>query len=148
MTTKAPARAIAVIAALTALVVVPASLAGKGGNGGGPASSDPPSLSLVMVNDVNGNGSPNYGDAVTFNVSTTATDSPYVYLTCAQGGTTVYNSSYLIGFYADFPWPWLRTITLSSQTWTGGAASCTATLVFFSGRKLETLSTLNFEVGA
>jgi len=150
MTKRAPTLRIAV-AILAALVVVPAAFAAKGGkgNGAGNSTSDPTSFSLAMVNDVNGDGLPNYGDSVTFNVSTTVTAYPYVYLNCSQGGVSVYNSSYLIGFYPGFAWPWLQTITLSSQTWTGGAAGCTATLAYFDGKQgLTTITTRNFNVAA
>jgi hypothetical protein len=61
---------------------------------------------------------------VTFNVSTTATDRPFVQLACFQGGTQVY--SYQAGFYPDYRWS--LVFTLSSNAWTGGAAECTANL--------------------
>src|SRR5205085_2102709 len=68
---------------------------GSGGKGGGGTSGSG-TLSLKMVNDANGDNLPNYGDSVTFNVSTTASR-PYVVLDCTQGGASVYSSS--AGFY-------------------------------------------------
>ena len=54
-----------------------------------------------MVTDVNGNGSPNWGDTVTFDVSTTATTEPYVDLVCSQNGVVVYGAT--AGFFASYP---------------------------------------------
>jgi hypothetical protein len=70
-----------------------------------------------MVVDANGDGQPNYGDTVTFIVSTTVTDRPYVALECFQGGVEVYSA--WAGFYPDFSWT--QDFTLKSQAWTGGA---------------------------
>ena len=42
-----------------------------------------------LVYDANGNGLPNVGDVVTFNISTTATDQPFVNLLCYQSGVLV-----------------------------------------------------------
>jgi hypothetical protein len=92
-----------------------------------------------MVSDANGNGSPNWGDTITFNVSTTATTTPYVEVTCSQGGVIVYSA--WAGFYDSYPWPGQRLMPLSSPSWTGGAATCTAVLN-------TSLATLGFEVGA
>jgi hypothetical protein len=39
-------------------------------------------------------------------------------------------------------------MTLSSQMWTGGAASCAARLYYFSGSSSVTLATLGFTAGA
>ncbi len=133
----------AVLAVL--LVLVPAALAAKGGNGNGNASGkDPSSLSLVMVNDVNGDGLPNYGDSVTFNVSTTATNSPYVVVYCYQGGALIYAAE--AGFYPSYPWP--NDFILTAPTWTSGAASCTATLEYYSNGKLVSGQSMSFDVAA
>jgi len=99
-----------------------------------------------MVADLNGNGSPNYGDTVTFNVSTTATTEPHVSLKCYQSATLVYSAA--TGYYASYPWPWTQNMTLSSSSWTSGAADCTATLYYFSGRKTVTAKTLAVHVDA
>ncbi|KRB48322.1 hypothetical protein ASD90_08760 [Terrabacter sp. Root181] len=87
----------------------------------------------------------NYGDQVTFTVSTTVTDRPMVKLYCYQDGTEVYWSS--AGFFPDYPWPWARDFTLRSDYWTGGAADCTATLYYSAGHnKFPTLATTSFHV--
>jgi hypothetical protein len=109
---------------------------GHGGHAGGSGSS---SLSVVMVEDLNGDGQPNWGDTITFSVSTTATDSPYVEVKCYQDGTLVYGAS--AGFYAAYPWPGAQMMPLSSPSWTAGAATCSAALN-------TNLATLSFQVGS
>ena len=117
---------------------------GKGGgkpSGGGGGGG---SLALVMVTDANSNGLPNWGDQVTFNVSTTATDRPTVRLECYQNGSLVYTFS--AGFWAGYPWT--TTYGLSSQSWTGGAANCTASLIYTGNNgRINTVATLNIAVG-
>jgi hypothetical protein len=56
----------------------------------------------------------------------------------------VYGAS--TGYYASYPWPWTQNMTLSSQMWTGGSASCTAVLQAYSGTSVTTLGSLNFSV--
>lgn len=132
---------------MLALALVPAALAAKGGGGkGGGGGGGSSSLALVMYNDLNSDGLPNWGDTVTFNVSTSATAQPHVDLKCSQNGTLVYSAT--AGFYSSYPWPWTQDMTLSSQMWTGGAASCTATLYYISGSKSVTLATLGFTAAA
>ena len=148
---KSPAARIALVAAVVlALVLVPAALAGKGSGGaskpgggghkgGGGSGSGSSSLSLVMVTDQNGDGLPNWGDTITFGVSSTQTTQPYVQLTCSQNGTVVYSA--WAGFYDGYLWPAQQFMPLSSPSWTGGAASCTAVMN-------DGLATLSFGVGA
>jgi hypothetical protein len=116
-----------VIALLIVGLMAGSVFAGRGGGGGGkpkPGGTSG-SLTLVMVSDANGNGAPNWNDTITFNV-TSSSSSPYVSVKCYQGGTLVYGAD--AGFYADYPWPGARNMPLSSPAWTGGAASCSATL--------------------
>jgi hypothetical protein len=123
----------------------PSSVDAKGGGGkpsGGGTTGGSSSLSLVMVTDNNANGGPNWGDQITFNISQTATTEPHVDLKCTQGGTVVLGAT--AGFYASYPWPWTQIMTLSSPSWTSGAADCTATLYYFAGTKNVVLSTLRF----
>ena len=124
------------------------ALAAKGGGGGKPGggTGGTGGLTLVMVTDANGNAAPNWGDQVTFNVSTTATTEPHVDLTCSQNGTVVLGAT--TGFYASYPWPWTQIMTLSSPSWTAGAADCTATLYYFSGSRNTVLSTVRFTAGS
>jgi hypothetical protein len=102
------------------------------------------SLTLVLLNSTD--GLPHWGQNVTFTVSTTATDYPYVSLNCYQNGVLVAGG--MAGFFPSYPWPGSQIFPLSSPSWTSGAASCTATLYYFNGRKNITLTTLNFQVSA
>ena len=124
----------------------PAGVDGKpsGGGGGKPSGGSSSSVAYQLVNDVNGDGAPNAGDTVTFNVSTTATTEPHVSLACSQGGAVVFTAQ--TGYYSTYPWPWTQTMTLWSQAWPGGAATCTAKLYYFSGTKTPTLATQTFSV--
>jgi hypothetical protein len=126
------------------LSLVPVALAGKGTGGkgkpgGGGTTGGSGTISLTMVSDINGNGAPNWGDTITFHVSTTATTNPYVEVTCYQGTTLVYSA--WAGFYDSYPWPGQRLMPLSSPSWASGAADCRA--VLNSG-----LATLTFHVNA
>jgi hypothetical protein len=125
----------------------PSGGGGKGGGKGGGGTTSGGgggSLSLVMYADQNGNGLPNWGDTVTFNVSTTATTTPNVELKCFQNGSVVYGAT--AGFYDGYPWPWTKNMNLSSGAWTGGAANCTAELYY--GVNHTVLATLSFNVAA
>src|SRR3954471_4142159 len=129
------------VAALVVGLMVGTAFAGKGGGkpgGHGGGSSATGSLALVMVADANGNGAPNYGDTITFKV-TSSSSTPYVSATCTQGGTLVWSAS--AGFYPSFPWPGSQNMPLSSPSWTGGAADCVAVI---SG----TSASLSFHVNA
>jgi len=127
------------------LAVAPVAIAGRGGGKhGGGTTTGGGSLAVAMVSDLNHNASPNWGDTIRFNVSTTATTEPHVNLACSQNGVVVYGAA--TGYYASYPWPWTQNMTLSSGSWTGGPASCTATLSAYSGTSVTTLATLNFSV--
>jgi len=147
LTTKAPVLRIALIAALAVLVLVPAAFAARGGKGGNTTggSGSGSSLSLAMVTDVNGDGHPNYGDTVTFNVSASVSY-PMVNLTCYQTGNPNAVDNQTVGFYAG--WPWSRDFPLSSWIWPGGAANCTATLYYQTTKGNQTLATLSVPVNA
>ena len=127
------------------LAATPAFAAHVPGGGGGKASGGSSSLSLV--NETAPNTAPAYGQTVTFNISTTATSEPNVSLACSQNGTQVYAAS--AGFYSSYPWPWAQNMTLSSGSWSGGAASCVATLYYYGGGgKAVDLASLSFGVSA
>ena len=116
-----------------------------GSGGGGTTTTGSDSLSVVMLIDKNSNGAPNYGDTITFKLTTAATQ-PHVRVDCYQGSTWVYTDS--VGYFAAYPWPQQFTLT-SSNAWPGGAAACTATLwTSPDGIKTTTLATLKFDVGA
>jgi len=120
-------------------VVVPADKGG-GRNGGGNDR-----FVLMMSTDVNGNGLPDWGDTVTFDVSMTESTEPHVDLTCSQNGVVVYGAT--TGYFATYPWPWTQLMTLSSSAWQGGAADCTAELYYFSGRRISVVGSIDFTAG-
>jgi hypothetical protein len=133
------------------LLLVPAAFAAKGSGGGGHkpgggSGGGSATISLRMVTDVNSNGTPNYGDTVTFNVSTTATTEPHVRLQCFQNGTLVNTRD--AGMYASYPWAWEQNMALSSSLWTGGAANCTAQVYYFSGSNTVWSTSLSFTAAA
>jgi len=132
------------IALVASLALVPAAFAGKptGGSGGSGGT-----ISLVMKYDANGDGLPNVMDKITFAVSTTATTKPWVTVTCDQGGTQVYKASN--GIFAT---SLNQIFTLGSNSWTSGAASCTAYLQNWSSYSkrgtITNLASMSFSVGA
>jgi hypothetical protein len=135
-------------AILASLVVFAVAGTAYAGNSAGGAKSS--SLSLRMVGTASAataaSSGARYGDTITFDVSTAATDRPFVGLACSQNGATVFGQS--AGFFAGYPWPSQQTFTLSSQYWTGGPADCTATLYYFDGKRLRDLASLSFSVAA
>ena len=147
-----PIRSRATIVAAVALTCVLAfaqpALAAKGGGGkpggGGPKGGTSSTIALVLLDSTD--GAPHWGERITFDVSTTATEQPQVDVNCHQGGTLVYKTS--TGYYESYPWPWTQVMTLESGAWTGGAADCVARLYYSGGRKIVTLATLGFHVEA
>jgi hypothetical protein len=137
------------VATLAALVLAtclaPAAFAGKKG-GGGASSSSSISVAAPLVYDANGNGLPNYGDVVLFNISTTATTQPWVNVKCYQNGATVYNAW---NGYFDGALNYNRNFGLASGAWQGGGADCTAYLAKANGRNGWTqLASMSFHVEA
>jgi hypothetical protein len=101
-------------------------------------------LSLVLVNS--GDNQANWGETVTFDVSTNATNYPFVALNCYKNTTLVLSGS--AGFFPSYPWPSTQDFTLRSNVWSSGAADCTATLYSVDGGKETVLGTLDFHVYA
>lgn len=138
---------IALIAAVAALAIAPAALAGKGGGGkppgGGGGTTTSSSLSLVLLNSTD--GLPHVGQQATFNVSTTV-ERPQVNARCYQNGALVYDE-----WHGFFEGSWFgQTFTFGpTPSWTGGAADCTARLVTYSANgRLNTHATISFRVYA
>jgi hypothetical protein len=113
-----------IVALALALVLVPAALAAKGGgkpSGGGTTGGGTISLEVLTSP---GDGLPHVMYKVTFNVSTTATQYPWVTVNCySPSGAWVYHASNGI-----FPTSLNQVFTLGSNTWTSGDADCTAWL--------------------
>jgi hypothetical protein len=87
---------------------------------------------------------PQFGDTVTFNISTTQTGNPFVHLVCS--GTAENPVGY--DSWAAF-WPSAGSFVLSSGGWTGGAADCTAKLVMYvNSNKVKVLASTSFHVDA
>jgi len=142
--TKSPLRIALLIAALAALLAVPAAFAGKGGGGGKPGGGGTTtgggSFSLVLLNSTDGQA--HFGQRITFNVTTSA-PSPFVEVNCYQGSAWVYAAS--VGYFAAYPWA--KEFTLAATSWPGGAASCNARLYTSrDGTRTTTLSTMSFNV--
>jgi hypothetical protein len=109
---------------------------GKGKPGGGATGGSGTIALAPLVVDNNGNGAPNWGDVVTFNISTSATSQPWVHLICSQGGSMVAQGwdGYFDGALGG------RNFGLSAPLWPGGAADCTARLETGTGSVLATTS--------
>ena len=129
-----------VVGMVAALVFAVTAFAGK------PASS----LNLVVLPSGTAaaaatTAEPSYGGQVTFDVSTTQTDRPYVNVRCFQDGNWVYDG--WRGFYPSYYTE--PVFTLSSNYWTGGAAECTARLVYYDRQgRLRELTSMGFHVTA
>jgi hypothetical protein len=120
-------------------VVSETMLQAKGGNGNGKGNISPlppTSMTVVVVNEVGAVGV-NYGDTVKFDIAP-ATSGAFITLSCNQGSNSV---------YAAGGWPSGSAFTLSSGTWAGGEADCTARLYTSTdGIKETTLTTHSFHV--
>jgi hypothetical protein len=151
MTSKAPAVRIAVVAACLALALVPAALAGKPGgggghNGGGGSTGSSGTISLVLLNSAD--GLPHFGQKVTFTVSTSSTQYPWVDVKCSQNGAVVYHQAN--GIFAT---SLNQIFTLGpTPSWTGGDADCTAALQnwdsYSKNGSISTITTISFHAYA
>lgn len=89
------------------------------------------------------NPAPAFGETITFNVSTTAAY-PWVKAECAQNDQIVYQQ--WAGLYPSYSGSQIFTLG-PTELWTGGSASCTATLLVFDKRgDPRTLATSSFQV--
>ncbi len=129
-------------AALLFLALASPVVAAKGGNGkaqseklhGGGSGS---AISIVEA------GPYTFGDQISFAVSTSKTDYPWVRLSCSQYGELVYFQAH--GLYDSYRFDPVFTLGPTGK-WTGGAASCEAELVEWVNGNPHTLATLNFNV--
>jgi len=138
---------IAVAVAALLVVAIAGSALGAGGKGGGSRGSLTlvvlPSETVAASTDSGTSVMPRYGDEITFEVSTTSTDEPFVNVRCYQGDAFVYD-----GWAGFFAWAWGgQTFTLTSPKWQGGEADCTARLVMWARNGRErTLASMDFGV--
>src|SRR5262245_38555551 len=109
-------KTLAIVAALMAITILPAMAAkggagarGHGGSGGGSTTGGNGTIALKMADPTDTVA--NWADQVTFTVSTTATNRPFVALDCYQGGSRVYGFS--AGIFPDYPWTQIYTLKSS-----------------------------------
>ena len=123
---------------LSLLVSLPA-LAAKAKSG-----SSGSSISLVPLGDTaRTSSSAGFGDEVTFAVSTSRTEYPWVQNRCWQGDKLVYEQWH--GFFAGYQFG--RVFTLGpTPSWSGGDATCTARLVKKASGRYQTLATTSYSV--
>lgn len=131
-----------VLLLVTVVTMAPALAGGgkSGERGGGKKLGG--TLELVVLES--GDGVANHYDRVTFDVSTSATDRPFVGVRCWQGSEWVYDG--YVGMFDEYLFdPWL---TLDSPYWTeGSSADCEARLFHYDNRGREKiLNTLAFPV--
>ena len=139
-------RALAVIVLVATIVLGLAqpAWAGKAPGAGGGKTTGTSTLKLVALDS--DDGVPHWGQRITFEVSSTATDQPQVDVNCYQDGVKVFGA--WTAYYDGYPWPWTQVMAMQSEAWTGGAADCVARLYYQSGRKSVTGATLAFRVEA
>ena len=127
--------------ALVALVGVISLPAIAGGKGGGS------SITLVRMGGAGARltGDPAFGEQVTFDVSTSRTDWPWVQNLCWQDGRVVYEQwhGFWNGYYRD------PIFTLGpTPSWSGGTANCEGRLIRqANGGQMQTLATTTYQVG-
>jgi hypothetical protein len=115
--------AAAACAATGVLALAPTALA-KGPSGAGGKTGGSGTISAPINETPHADGLIHHGDWVTFNISTAATTQPWVVLTCTQNRIVVLQGK--DGFFDGAISP--RDFGLSTDLWTGGAATCTAQL--------------------
>jgi hypothetical protein len=87
---------------------------------------------------------PQFGDTITFSVSTNVTSNPFVNLHCYQNAALVMNS-----WLAFFPGSSGQGFGLYSPSWQSGAADCEADLgMLTSNGKWKVLASTSFHVNA
>jgi hypothetical protein len=131
-------RIIGCIASLTAALALSATaIAAPTGNGGSTKSS----ITLIPpVAAASTTAWPRYGDDVSFAVSTTSAN-PWVNVQCFQNGALVGQGWANLAYQQP-------TFTLSSMSWTGGDADCTAYLDAWVNDRMRTLASTSFHVSA
>ncbi len=131
-----------IIAALVLTLIVAPALAAKGGGGKpGGSSGGTGTISLVLLESTDGLA--HFGQKVTFNVSTTATNMPYVHLQCSQNGALVAEARQ--GYFETAlgnQWFYLGP----TPAWQGGDADCTAYLEKYTSKGWQVLGSTSFHV--
>jgi hypothetical protein len=142
----APSRTvrIALFAALVAaLALVPIAVAGKNGTGGKSGGGGGGGGGSYTV-AVTPGGPYTFGEAVYTTTTAPQLDQSYVGMSCWQNGVLVLSGSHANwsgGWYFNYAWYLGPT-----QKWTGGPASCTATVFHLTNNKQVTDATTSFQV--
>ena len=132
------------ISLLVVGLIAGTAFAGRGGTGKPSGGGGTISLSPLAY-DANGDSLPNYGDRVTFTLSTTATTKPWVELDCYKGGALVYQDRR--GFFDGSLTGEVFNLG-TSGAWQSGAADCTAWLVKYTTKGWSKLASTSFHVDA
>jgi hypothetical protein len=123
----------------SALAAKPTAGGSTGGSKHGGGGTTTGSISVVMVTDNDHNGAANWNDQVTYDVSKVGVQNPFITTTCTQNGSNVLTT--YAGYYPGYIWSGAQTISLSTELWTSGSASCKAVVQ-------NTSIVLNYSVGA
>jgi hypothetical protein len=134
MTMRIRTAVLALVGAGLILAAAPA-LGGRGNS----------NISLVMLSSSAEatSSAPYIGDQVTFQISTAATDQPWVNISCYRDGAWVYGQGH--GFFAGYQFGQVFTLG-PTQAWQAGAAECTASLVMWHNGRDKTLASTSFHV--
>jgi hypothetical protein len=125
-------------ASLLAAASAIAALACSSALAGNPNSS---SITLKVMTGSAPTSAVLFGSPVSFNVATTATNFPWVEVLCSNGSTL------LFGQVQGFAHGAQPVYTLGpTQMWSGGSASCTATLFSTDSGKRKNLASTSFTV--
>jgi len=127
----------AAILTVVGVIAGPAIAGGKGSS----------SIQLVRMNAglAAASADPTFGEQVTFAVSTSRTDWPWVQNRCWQGRTLVYEEWH--GFWTGYYRAAIYTLG-PTPSWSGGSADCEGRLIRqSSGGNMQTLATTTYHVG-
>lgn len=128
---------IAVAGAFAGLLALsPVVDAAKGGNGGGGGGG-----TTISIDGWNPHVP--YGEQVTFSVSTTRTDRPWVNARCYQDGGSVYGQWH--GLFDGYGFEPVFTMG-PTPSWSGGDAECVAEVGFFHRGSFRALASTSFLV--
>ena len=131
------------IALLVVCLVAGTALAARGGNGGGGGKPSGGGTGTLTMVPMDGATEAHFGARVTFTLSTTATDKPFVHLRCYQGGALVGEGRQ--GFFEGaLGNQWF--VLGPTPAWPSGAADCTAALEMYTNKGWSLLGTTSFHV--
>ena len=110
------------------------------------AKSSSSSITLQLLSAPTGAAAPStvpFGSEATYNVSTKATNFPWVETLCFQSGKLVLGQT--VGFFSTYYTA--PVITLGpTPSWSEGSATCTATLFSYDSGKRHDLASMSFTV--